>query len=407
MLFEYVICCFRLIRNITEETDSELYSEEIYERLSQACKEVGITAVEKNIVPFIIAGMFPTTRKCVKYMPETQTRKGCLRNVAFASPFECDSLDECLKLTDGVKKVSGSEGSWPILVEVTTNEYLDNKPVVNRVELFEDHFELFVHNKRVDLAAIQIENCLPFNQHHAVFRIAQHLRFCGGISNSENIPANLARLSYRNAGSGYHARSCAGVVSIQSRQNACVPCRRMVWKANQDGRLGRTSPNDSHCSTVLSCIQQQAIYVRGTADDLPIQFCVIDVSSKIDGRYVTKEVSLFESEFSVSVDGNYVDIESCGFSSHLGFKQHHQILDFIRVLKLCKGMPTAQDDDWCLRLHEESGEEAVRTWHSLDCDIVRPLNALVCLKCGVTEPEEDEADVEMDVTGGLYFIRVS
>ena len=273
-------------------------------RLSQQCIEDGLLLPEREEVTSLVTSLFTAA--------EIAKLEECIKNVKFSNNIVCNSLPDCIKLSEDTHVVSGSRADWPISVEVSTDEFIENKRLINRVELYEKSFELYVHGKQLDLSGVQIDNCMPVNEHHAIFRIAKHLRLCPGVPLTSNTSESTNFIAYRVAGSGYHAPACSIVMAFDSQDRVCASC----------SEISEDKPEEVQCEDVVSYIQNAAIYVRGTPVDLPIQFCVIDVSSKMNGRYVSKEVSMFENEFSLTVDGNCIDIESSGFSNREGFSQH-------------------------------------------------------------------------------------
>ena len=364
------MCVFRIASNIAEEIGSELYVDELHMRLSQQCIEDGLLLPEREAVTSLVTSLFTAAEIVFK----TAKQEECINNVKFTHNVVCNSLPDCIELSEDINVVSGSSDHWPITVEVTTDQFIENERLINRVDLYEDSFELFVHEKQLDLSGLQIDNGMSVNEHHAIFRIAKHLRLCPGVLPASNISESMNFIEYKDAGSGYHASTCSIVIPFNSQDRVCTSCGLISFEDKAQGL---------QCEDVVSYVQNAAIYVRGTPEDLPIQFCVIDVSSKMNGRYVTKEVSMFENEFSLTVDGNYIDIESSGFSNQKGFSQHREILEYVEALKLCQGVSQRLGSDWFSVLHEDGGDETVRAWHAPDCHVIRVIggDSLLCSKC--------------------------
>ena len=123
------------------------------------------------------------------------------------------------------------------------------------------------------------------------------------------------------------------------------------------------------CEKIIECVKKSSVFVGGDINDFPIKCCILDVKSKVDGRFLMKDLSFFEDHFILSVDGVFIDVDSCGISSQLGYRKHHQILDFVKGLRACQGVRSSHDN-LVDKLHEEGTKPPTRTKHAVNCNIV-------------------------------------
>ena len=329
-----------------------------------------------------IKALFPKA----EFIRHRSGQSGLFHGVAIVEEVSCISAKSCVNALPGASWVSGSAIDFPMIMELATGKQVGHKHVKKRVTLYEDHFELSVDdtvvaNRRHDisLSLWSIDNKIPYTQHDNIFRFVSALKLCAGFSieptkaGEEEAPIDSANIRR------YHSAKCHKLLLFNRRRDHCDECKLALL------RYYSRRTTYVNCPNIVGCLEEENIYVGGDMGSLPVQCCILDVTNKMNGRYVTKSVSFYENYFTLSVDGLFVDLAECLLNDQIRISQHHHILSKVKALKICNGLDkkeTLTEHDFIVEREHQSGSDPQQTRvHAIDCNIVIYGFSNHCAKC--------------------------
>ena len=167
----------------------------------------------------------------VKTKVKNGKRLKAYENVKIGENKDCETILECIQGEKNIMLGSSDPKTVPIIANMICSEEIDRRPIVKRMELYPDHFDLYVDGQPVDLSKVNIDNKLTLTQHHAVFQLVSSLKICEGIDSQ----AEIRNMELRNHGNtqSYHARTCPLVCSLLAECSSCEVCRKSLSNASR------------------------------------------------------------------------------------------------------------------------------------------------------------------------------